>query len=59
MKCFTPSVSFDVFIDNYLISFRLLTHLGVNNIRATRGDKKLQKEERGHFKQRTSSKEAV
>ena len=59
MKCFTPSVSFDVFIDNYLISFRLLTHLGVNNIQATRGDKKLQKEERDHFKQRTSSKEAV
>ena len=27
--------SFDVFMDNYLTSFRLLTHLGVNNIRAT------------------------
>ena len=50
-------------MDNYFTSFRLLTLLGVNNIRATRmliknklckftiiGDKQLQKKERGHFK---------
>ena len=56
-------------MDNYLASFRLLTHLGVNNIRATGllnkttlrkctiiKDKQLQKKERNHFEQRTSSK---
>ena len=56
MECLTPSASFDIFMDNYFISFRLLTHLGVNNIRTTRvlnknrlrkctiiGDKQLQK----------------
>ena len=32
MKYLTPSVSFDIFMDNYFISFRLLTPLGVNNI---------------------------
>ena len=55
-------------MDNYFISFRLLTHLGLENIRATGelnknrlrkytiiGEKKLQKKERGHFEQRTSS----
>ena len=36
MKCLTPSVSFDIFMDNYFTSFCLLTHLGVNNIRTTR-----------------------
>ena len=49
-------------MDNYFTSFRLLTHLWVNNIRATgvlnknrtrkctiTGDKQLQKKERGHF----------
>ena len=60
-------------MDNYFTSFRLLTHLGVNNIRAKRvlkknrlrkctmiGDKQLQKKkERGQFEQRTSSKKAV
>ena len=63
MECLTPSVSFNIFMDNYFTSFRLLTLLGVNNIRATRmliknrlckftiiGDKQLQKKERGHFK---------
>ena len=35
MECLTPNFSFDIFMDNYFISFRLLTHLGVNNIRAT------------------------
>ena len=35
VECLTPSVSFDVFMDNYFSSFCLLAHLGVNNIRAT------------------------
>ena len=56
MECLTPSVSFDILMDNYFTSFHLLTHLGVNNIRAIRvlnknrlrkstiiGDKQLQK----------------
>ena len=58
-------------MDNYFTSFCLLTHLGVNNIRATgvlnknrlhkstiTGDKHLQKKERSHFEQCTSSKKA-
>ena len=36
MECLIPSVSFDIFMDNYFASFRLLTHHGVNKIRATR-----------------------
>ena len=36
IECLTPSVSFDIPMYNYFTSFRLLTHLGVNNIRATR-----------------------
>ena len=36
MVCLTPSVSFDIFMDNCFTSFRLLTHLGVNNIRTVR-----------------------
>ena len=72
MICLAPTVSFDIFMDTYFTSFRLLTHLGVNNIRATRvliknrlskstiaEDKQLQKKERGHFEQCTSSKKAV
>ena len=72
MECLTPSVNFDIFMDNYFTFFRLLTHIGVNNIRATRvlsknrlrkctiiGDKQLQKKELGHFEQRTFSKKAV
>ena len=72
IECLTPSVSFDIFMDNYFTSFRLLTHFGVNNIRATRvlnenrlrkctiiGEKQLQKKECGHFEQRTSSKKTV
>ena len=59
-------------MDNYFTYFRLLTHFGVNNIRATgmlnknrlrkctiTGDKQLQKKEHGHFEKRTSNKEAV
>ena len=73
MECLTSIVSIDIFMDNYFTSLRLLTHLGVNNIRVTRlliknrlrkytiiGVKQLQKEkERGHFEQRTSSEKAV
>ena len=56
MECLTLNVRSDIFMDNYFTSFRLVTHLGVNNIRATRvlnknrlrkctiiGDKHLQK----------------
>ena len=32
MESLTPTVSFDIFIDNYFTPFRLLTHLGVNKI---------------------------
>ena len=32
MECLTPTVSFDIFIDNYFTPFRLFTHLGVNKI---------------------------
>ena len=35
MECLTPTVSFDIFTDNYFISFRLFVHFGVNNIRTT------------------------
>ena len=35
MERLTPRVSFDIFIDNYFTTFCLLSHLGVNNIRAT------------------------
>ena len=72
IECLTPSVSFDIFMDNYLTSFRLLTLLGVNNMRATRvlnktrlrkcaviGDKQLQKKKRGHYKHSPLSKEVV
>ena len=62
MECLTSRVSFEIFIDNYFPSFRLPTHLVVNNIRATRvlnknrlrkctiiRDKQLPKKNRGHF----------
>ena len=62
MECLTPSVRFDIVMDTYFTYFRLLTHVGVNNIRATPvlnknrlrkytiiGDKQLQKKERGHL----------
>ena len=35
MECLTPSDSFDIFMDNYFTSFRLLADLGINSIRAT------------------------
>ena len=62
MKYLTLTDSFDMFMDNCFTSFRLLTYLGVNNIRATTvlnkirlpkctsyGDKQLQKKERDHL----------
>ena len=62
MGCLTSTFSFDIFMDNYLTDFCLLTHLGVNNITATGvlkknslrectiiRDKQLQKKECGHF----------
>ena len=68
MECLNPTVSFDLFIDNYFTSFSffvLLTHLEVNNIRAKRcvqqkkatqihyhGGKQQQRKECGHFEQR-------
>ena len=72
MKCLSPAVSFDIFMDNYFTSFHQLTLLRVNNIRATRvlnrnmlrkstiiRDSRLRKKERCYFKQRRSSKKAV
>ena len=72
MERLTTAFSFDILMDNYFKSFRLLTHLGVNNILATGvlnknrlrkcniiGNRQLQKKERGHFEQRTSSKKVV
>ena len=72
MECLTQTVSFDIFMDNYFTSFRQLTHLRVNNIRATPvlnknrlskcaiiGDKQLQKKERDDFEQLTSNKKAA
>ena len=72
MECLTQTVSFDIFMDNYFTSFRQLTHLQVNNIRAAPvlnknrlskctiiGDKQLQKKERGHFEQLTSNKKTA
>ena len=37
MECLTPTVTFDLFMDNYFTSFCLLTHLGVNYIGAIGG----------------------
>ena len=72
MECLNLSVSFEIFMDNYFISFRLLTHLGVYNIRVTHvfsknrlhkctiiGGKQMKEKERGHVKQRISSIKAV
>ena len=36
MECLNPSVNFDILMDNYFTSFRMLAHLGVSNIGATR-----------------------
>ena len=35
MECLTPTISFDMFMDNYFRYFRLLTLLGANKIWAT------------------------
>ena len=36
MKCLSSAVIFDIFMDNYFTSFRQLTLLPANNIRAAR-----------------------
>ena len=73
MKCLFPSVSFDIFKDNYFTSFCLLTHLGVNSIQATGvrstkisyanvlplGANSCKKKELANFEQRTSIKKTV
>ena len=73
MECLTLTVFFvvffDIFMDNYFTSFRLLTHLGVNNIWATSvpnnantlslGANNCKKKKRGRFEQRTSSKKEM
>ena len=59
-------------MNNFFTYFRLLTHLEINNIQATRvlnknslskctiiAGKELQKKERDHFEQHTSNKKAV
>ena len=35
MECLPPTVSYHIFMNKYLTPFRLLAHLGVNNIQAT------------------------
>ena len=58
MERLTSIVSFDIFMGNYFTSFRLLTYIGINNIRVTGvlnknrlrkytiiGDQQLQKKE--------------
>ena len=72
MECLTLSFSFDIFMNNFFTYFRLLTHLEINKIQATRvlnknslskctitAGKELQKKERDHFEQHTSNKKAV
>ena len=69
MECLTSTVSFDIFKDNYFISFRLLSQVAVfpagafNKNRLCKctiiEDKKLQKKECCHFEQHISTKKAV
>ena len=35
MECLTSTVSFDIFMGNYFTSIRLLTYIGIDNIRVT------------------------
>ena len=60
VECLTPTVSFDIFMDNYFTSFRLLTQLAVNNTRATGVLSKNRLHTcSNHFDKRTSSQKAV
>ena len=72
MECLTPIVNSEIFMNNCFTSFRLLTHLGANNIRAacvlnknglrkctSLGTNSCKKKECGHFEQRTSSKKVT
>ena len=65
MQCLTPTVSFDLLMDNYFRSLRLF--FGVYNMRASGvfsknslrkytiiGDKQREKKEHGHFEQRSA-----
>ena len=38
MECLTPAFGFDIFMNSNYRSFRLLTHIGVNNIWPTELD---------------------
>ena len=69
MECLTATVSFNIFMDNCFTSFRLFTHVGVNNIQATAvlnknrlhkrtisSDKhQRKKKEQGYFEQRSAA----
>ena len=73
MECFTTTVSYDIFMDNYFTFFRLclpnfdLTTFEQNvcSTKTTYGNalslgiNSCKKRERGHFEQSTSSKKAV
>ena len=60
MECLTPAFSFDISMDNYFISFRLLSSLGITNIQTTDVlyKNRLQKK-RGQFQQSTLRQKAV
>ena len=72
MKCLTPIVSFDIFMDNYLTSFVCLPTFELTTFKqhvcSTKNmlhkctiieDKEPQKKESGHFEQSTFSEKAV
>ena len=63
MECLTPTFSFDIFMDNYFTFFRLLTHLGVNNIGATgllnKNRNSCKEKKLSDFEQRTPSKKVM
>ena len=72
MECSNPSVSFDIFMDNYFTSFLLLTNLELTTFEQhvcstkigyanalSKGTNNCKKKECRHFEQRTLSKKAV
>ena len=60
MECLTPAFSFEISMDNYFTSFRLLSSLGVTNIQTTDVlyKNRLQKKH-GQFQQSTLRQKAV
>ena len=71
MECLLLTVSYHIFMNNFLAPFCLLTHLGVNNVWAktvlnktgfpnalTLETNSSKKKERGYFEQRTPSKKS-